>query len=276
MSKKKIERMIDGMSLFDDDLMSRVFENNIPATRIMLEAILGRAVHIISSRGQVELNNPMEKGRNIRLDIHAVEENGTHFNCEVQRKNSGADPRRARFNAAMLDSRMLKEGQDFKELPASYVIFMTEKDYFKAGKPLYRIERRLDGKRKGQTFGDGSHILYVNGAYEGDDPIGKLMADFRNRSLTGFNYKVLEDGVKRFKQDKEGREIMCDAVEKYADGRYRQGIRQGKREGKREGIAQGRATLILDALRNGAAPEDLKIFGIEEDEVRKVMEKAGR
>ena len=69
---------------------------------------------------------------------------------------------------------------------------------------------------------------------------------------------------------------MCDAVEKYADGRYRQGIRQGKREGKREGIAQGRATLILDALRNGADPKDLAIFGIDEGEVRKVMEKAGR
>ena len=34
------------------------------------------------------------------------------YNCEVQRKNSGADPGRARFHAAALDSRLLKSGQD--------------------------------------------------------------------------------------------------------------------------------------------------------------------
>ncbi len=102
------------------------------------------------------------------------------------------------------------------------------------------------------------------------------MADFRNRSLTGFNYKVLEDGVKRFKQDKEGREIMCDAVEKYAKRYARGQYRQGVSRGIERGIEQSRTAMILKALDNGAAPKDLKIFGIEEDEVRKVMEKAGR
>ena len=61
---------------------------------------------------------------------------------------------------------------------------------------------------------------------------------------------------------------MCDAVEKYAKRQYKQGIERG--------IEQSRTAMILKALDNGAAPKDLKIFGIEEDEVRKVMEKAGR
>ncbi len=115
---------------------------------------------------------------------------------------------------------------------------------------------------------DGSHIFYVNGAYKGDDAIGKLMADFRNKGVTGFNYKVLESGVRHFKKERKGREIMCDAVEKYAKRQYKQGIERG--------IEQSRTAMILKALDNGAAPKDLKIFGIDEDEVRRVMEKAGR
>ena len=30
----------------------------------------------------------------------------------------------------------------------------------------------------GEMFNDGEHILYVNGAYRGNDDIGKLMHDF--------------------------------------------------------------------------------------------------
>lgn len=35
---------------------------------------------------------------------------------------------------------------------------------------------RCRGKER--LFGDGSHILYVNGKYRGNDEIGKLMHDF--------------------------------------------------------------------------------------------------
>ena len=77
---------------------------------------------------------------------------------------------------------------------------------------------------------------------------------------------------------------MCDAVEKYAKRQYKQGmsrgiergIEQGIERGIEQGIEQSRMAMILKALDNGAAPKDLKIFGIDEDEVRRVMEKTGR
>ena len=65
---------------------------------------------------------------------------------------------------------------------------------------------------------------------------------------------------------------MCDAVEKYAKRQYKQGMSRGIERG----IEQSRTAMILKALDNGAAPKDLKIFGIDEDEVRRVMEKTGR
>ena len=41
-------------------------------------------------------------GHSSRLDIYAVDRYGNHFNVEVQRTNSGAIPKRARYHADMI------------------------------------------------------------------------------------------------------------------------------------------------------------------------------
>ena len=71
LDQKEIGKIVDNMSLFDDDLMSRVFDNNKPATEYLLKTILGMNVHVKETKGQVELKNPVVGGRNIRLDIVA-------------------------------------------------------------------------------------------------------------------------------------------------------------------------------------------------------------
>ena len=46
------------------------------------------------------------------------------------------------------------------------------------GLPLYHVERIIQETK--ERFEDGSHIIYVNGSYKNDDdPVGKLMHDFR-------------------------------------------------------------------------------------------------
>lgn len=67
-------------------------------------------------RGQRELQSPVVGGRDIRLDIWAQDGTGKHYNVEVQQRPEGAHIRRARFHSSMMDSRMLKAGQDFSEL----------------------------------------------------------------------------------------------------------------------------------------------------------------
>jgi hypothetical protein len=69
-----------------------------------------------------------------------------------------------------------------------------------------------------QTFQDGSHIIYVNGSYQGDDPVGRLMHDFGCRDVEEIYYPELADSVKQFKKQ-EGHKVMCEAVEAYARGR---------------------------------------------------------
>lgn len=212
---KIVEQIVDDMDLFDDDLMSMVFDRNIPATELLLRIILKQGdITVISVVSQRGFQNPIVGGRDIRLDILAKDSTGRYYNIEVQKKPEGAHVRRARFNSSMMDVRMLKAGQEFSELRDSYMVFITQTDIFGHGLPVYTVNRHFEEIE--DSFNDGSHIVYVNGSYQGEDAIGKLMHDFGCKESKDIYYPELAEGVKHFKEE-GGRKIMCEAVEKYAE-----------------------------------------------------------
>lgn len=148
------------------------------------------------------------------MDVHALDEDGSEMDIEVQGNSEGAHVKRARFHSSMVDSRMLRAGQKFRELKDSYVIFIYKHDKFQRGLPIYHIDRYVSETR--EPFGDGAHIVYVNGNYTGEDEIGKLMQDFRQADPDNMYYKELAEGVRHYKESKGGNETMCEAVENYA------------------------------------------------------------
>ena len=212
--KKDVNVVVDKLTLFDDELMSRVFDKNIEAAELVLRIIFGRDIRIISVDGQDELKNHEVGGRNITLDVHAIDVNGEEINIEVQSNPEGAHIRRARYHSSMIDSRMLKEGQTFRELKDSYVIFIYKHDKFKKGLPLYHVDRYI--KETDEVFADGSHIIYVNGNYKGNDAIGQLISDFHQTDPENMHYDALAQGVKHFKEVEGGHEQMSEIVEEYA------------------------------------------------------------
>lgn len=207
------------LRLLDDDLMTLVFDRNIEATELLLNVILQRNdLKVIETVAQREYKNPMAGGRSITIDIYAIDGKGKVYDIEVQRASAGADVYRARFHSSMIDTKMLKEKQKFKEIHDSWVIFITESDVMGAGLSLYHIERVI--KETGECFGDGSHIIYVNGSYKDDnDPVGKLMHDFRCTNSADMFYSILADKVKYFKETEGGRKIMCKVFEDLAEKR---------------------------------------------------------
>lgn len=211
---ERVNSLVDTLTLFDDELMARVFDRNAEATELVLRLILGRNIKVISVNGQEEIRNAKVGGRNIILDVHAIDVAGEEMNIEVQGGSEGAHVRRARYHSSMLDTGMLKESQPLKELKDSYVIFIYKRDKFGKGLPLYHVDRYI--KETEETFGDGSHIIYVNGSYKGDDAIGKLVSDFHQTDSENMYYSELADGVEHYKETEKGRGNMSEAVEKYA------------------------------------------------------------
>ena len=213
---KELNKAIDDLNLFDDDLMSKVFDENIEATELLLRIILEREdIKVLRVKGQVDMKSPYPGGRSLRIDIHAIDSKGIEFDVEVQRNEEGSHIRRARYNGSMMDSRMLKKKQEFKELKDAYVIFICQHDKFGENKPIYHVDKLI--RETGKPYDDGAYTIYVNGLYKGDDDFGKLAHDFNCTKANDIYYKPLAEGVRHFKETEEGRDEMCESFSRLAD-----------------------------------------------------------
>ena len=66
------------------------------------------------------------------------------------------------------------------------------------------------------TFCNRSHIIYVNGEYQDDSNIGKLMHDFACANPDDMKYRILAEKTRYYKKDEEGVKKMSPVIEEYA------------------------------------------------------------
>lgn len=212
LKKQKLIARIQEFTLMDDDFMTRFFENDKECTQFVLQTILNnKKLTVIDAIAQKVVKNL--EGRSVRLDVYAKDNKGKPYDIEIQRADKGAGAKRARYNSALMDADITTPGEDAKNLPESYVIFITEKDIFGKGLPLYHIERTV--KECNIPFNDENHIIYVNGKYEGNDPIGDLMHDFHCKKADDMKNKILADRVRYLKEDEKGVKHMCRIMEDF-------------------------------------------------------------
>ncbi len=244
-----------GFRLLDDDFLTKCFEEDTASIELVLQIVLEKPdLKVLDVRTQVFVENLLN--RSVRLDILATDSTGAKLNVEVQRSDKGAGRKRARYNSSMMDANLLKKGEDFDKLPETWVIFITENDVMGKGLPLYPIERCFLGT--GERFEDGSHILYVNGAYRGDTPVGRLMHDFSCTDAKDMYYGTLASRVKFFKESKEGIEIMCKAMEDMRNESLQEGIREGMKATARRMLAAGKYALEEIVNISGLSLEEVK------------------
>lgn len=101
-------------------------------------------------------------------------------------------------------------------------------------KQIYEIERVI--KQTNEPFYDGTHIVYVNGEYRGDNPIGMLMHDFSCTKPDDMKYEVLAKRARYFKEEKEGVGIMCKAMEEMRNEAMQLGMEAGMEESNKKTI----------------------------------------
>lgn len=210
--KQKMIARLQEFTLMDDDFMTRFFENDKDCTQFVLQTILdNKKLKVIDTEIQKVVKNL--EGRSVRLDVYAKDNKGKPYDIEIQRSDKGAGAKRARYNSALMDADITEPGEEAEKLPESYVIFITENDIYKKGKPLYKIDRYVDGEL---MFNDEAHIIYVNGQYKGDDPIGDLMHDFHCKKADDMKNKILADRIRYLKESDKGVKHMCRIMEDFA------------------------------------------------------------
>ena len=256
--KYRFYDQIQRFRLIDDTFMSVVFQD-VDCTQFLVRTILQDDDLTVT---RVETQNSLKnlRGRSVRLDITAYDADGKIYNIEVQRKDAGALPKRARYNSAMLDANVTKPGDELENLPETYVIFITENDYFGDKLPLYHIDRVI--RESAKPFQDEAHIIYVNGQYRGDDPIGTIMHDFFCADPKDMNNEILADEVAKYKDTDKGVNSMCRIMEELTN----ESLKEGMAKGRAEGRVEGRLTMLLENVKK------LMARGMSFDEVADTLE----
>ena len=130
-----------GLRPIDDDFMRCLFKDNIPLAEFVLRIITDKPDLIITDCKTQKDMKRLAGARSICLDAYGTDSVGKKYDLEVQRQDKGADPHRARYHSSVMDIENLHSGQEFKELPDTYTIFIIEKDFYGQGKAVYPIER---------------------------------------------------------------------------------------------------------------------------------------
>ena len=248
--KEKLHAKLQEFRLLDDDFMVRFFEDDLPRVQFVLQVILGNNDLVVKEATVQKVIKSLES-RSVRLDVFARDSNGKPYDIEIQKTSDGAGARRARYNSSLIDADELVPGDDTEKLPETYIIFITEKDIYGKNQPLYKIERYIDGK---ELFNDGAHIIYVNGEYRGNDPIGDLMHDFSCKKASDMKNKILAEKVRYLKEDEKGVSHMCKIMEDL--------------------ISDEKIELALKNLENGVLTEDQikEVFQLTPEQAAKVLE----
>jgi hypothetical protein len=233
----------------DDDFMRCIFRDNKELAQKVLRILLqNENLTVLSVETQADMKR-LVGARSICLDALAIDDTGKKYDIEVQRANHGAGVHRARYHSSVLDVESLNAGDPFESLPETYVIFITEHDIFEKGLPFYPVERI--NVALGESFGDGEHILYVNGAYRGEDEIGHLMHDFSCPDPDDMLDKDFAKVSKYYKENQEGVEAMCKVMEDM--------INDSKRE------------IAKNLIEEGMSYEQIaKVTGLPLEEVQKL------
>lgn len=207
--EQDLER-IKALRLFDDDFLALVFEDNIEATELLLNIIFDRDDMKVSKVVKQREIKGVE-GHSVRLDILAENSDHKIYDIEIQRQDKGNLPLRSRYYSSIVDTTLLKKNEDYNFLVPTYVIFFTETDTFKDGRPLHHyVMKEMESNA---LLGDERHILFINGENKDEETaLGKLVHDFKCNSADNMYYDVLANRVRYFKEE-GGVQSMCKILE---------------------------------------------------------------
>lgn len=249
MEQEKYAEEIDALTLMSDAFSRLVFKDK-ECTEYVINTILNRNdLKVIENTTQYDAHT-LNK-RSLYFDIYAVDSNNNAYNIEIQNDTNGAGQRRARYHSSVLDCTVAKKRMKFSHLVNTYVIFITKEDYFKRGKPIYTVKRKIE-ELDNEDFGDGSFIIYINGKNNDDTPLGKLMQDFNCKNPKKMHSEILSKVVSDIKYGK-GKKKMCEILESVE--------------------LKGKIKVANAMLSDGMSVEKVKKYtGLSKKEIRKLKE----
>lgn len=209
------------------------------------------------SREKSIVYHPEYKG--VRLDVYAKDEQGTHYDIEMQAIQKAAIDKRCRYYHSQMDMESLLSGEEYENLPNSYVIFICDFDPFGEKKYCYTFEN-VCLENKELVLKDGCKSIFLSTRGENEGEVSQALVNFLHfvkadlaESEEDFQDEFVSELQKYIKHIKESREMgerFMLFEELLKDERA-----EGRAEGRREALTD---TLISLLEEKGTVPEKLK------------------
>ena len=115
----------------------------------------------------------------------------------------------------MVDSELLEKGTKVKDLPNTFIFYISMNDFMDLGEPIAKVDCTIGKKKK--AYDDGKHIYFVNAAVDDESEVARLMDYFKLADPNDASHGELSDRVHLLKCEKEGEDPMCAITQSFVD-----------------------------------------------------------
>ena len=158
------------------------------------------------------------------------------FDIEIQTVITKEEALRARYYQGMLDLDNLLKGNDYTELPQTYIIFLCMKDPFGLNLPVYHKQSFIDPDNRHSYDDKTKKIFYNVGRYQDvEDPkIRRFLGYLKKKETSDKLTRRLDQMVEELKAIEMGFSDYIAIRQREFDW-----LRQGKEEGYIHGLKAG-------------------------------------
>ena len=269
----------EALTIQDDFMFKKVMQCKRICMRLISEIMQVEVRDITYLETEKTIEAYIE-GRGIRLDVLVADEKGTHYNIEMQVRNTiGTStgkallPKRTRYYQGSIDTDMLQKGQNFDELPPLVLIFICAFDLFDQDRYLYEFKSRCT-EDYDLVLDNEVTVMFLNAlGHRGNvSQLVKNFLQYVNDHVPKDDFtNEVEDEVVRLNHDKEvRREFMVLST------RLKDAEMIGREEGRVEGKEEKAQEVAINMLKKSyGLDEIIDLTNLSETEIRSIAQANG-
>ena len=244
-------KKFEDLTFADHYIFEKVLHENQDICQELLERLLKIKIDHITYPEIEKTISPYYETKGVRLDVY-VKDSDKIFDIELQNALDDNIPLRTRFYQSMLDCDNLLKGQDYSELPTSFVIFICKFDPFHLGLPIYTFQNRCD-ENYDLVLSDKSIKKIFNATsfkIEKDVAISAFLQYICNQKPVDDFTEKLSSIVEKIKKHEVNRKEY-QSMNLHDRDNFRRGLKEGIEQGISQGISQGIAQGLQQGISQG-------------------------
>ncbi len=157
----------------------------------------------------------------------------------------GNEPRRTRYYQCLMDEQVLHAGEDYAQLPDSYIVMISPHDLFHKGRHIYRF-RNFEERDRDLALEDGTVKVFLNSRGTADD----ILPDLKNFLDLVNGKEPADDFCLQIDKAVQAAKLDAETRRNFMDFEYTRRLDRidSEKKGRREERLENYASLVRDGL----------------------------